>query len=84
MTRARDDAGRFQTALNSFGYYKAKVTMTVDGRPLDDADLPDLLEQAPADPPIPVVAQFDLGPLFHLGRVTIEGDVPPDAATSSA
>jgi translocation and assembly module TamA len=26
-----------------------------------------------------VVVSFDLGPLFHLGRVTIEGDVPPSA-----
>ena len=75
----RDDAGRFQTALNSFGYYASKVTVTVAGKPLDQADLPDLLQQAPADPPVPVVATFDPGPLFHLGRVTIEGDVPPAA-----
>src|SRR5271165_3794698 len=37
VARARDDAGRFQTALNSFGYYAAKVTLTVDGRPIDEA-----------------------------------------------
>ncbi|HME20093.1 MAG TPA: autotransporter assembly complex family protein [Acetobacteraceae bacterium] len=80
VTRARDDVGRFQTALNSFGYYAAKVTVTVDGRQLDDAALPDLLRQAPADPPVPVVAGFDTGPQFHLGRVTIEGDVPPSAS----
>ena len=79
VARARDDAGRFQTALNSFGYYASKVTVTVAGKPLDQADLPDLLQQAPADPPVPVVATFDPGPLFHLGRVTIEGDVPPAA-----
>jgi translocation and assembly module TamA len=79
VTRARDDAGRFQTALNSFGYYSSKVIVTVAGKPLDQADLPDLLQQAPADPPVPVVATIDLGPLFHLGRVTIEGDVPPAA-----
>ena len=79
VTRAREDADRFQTALNSFGYYAAKVTVTVAGKPLDQADLPDLLQQAPADPPVPVVATFDPGPLFHLGRVTIEGDVPPAA-----
>ena len=79
VARARDDAGRFQTALNSFGYYASKVTVTVAGKPLDQADLPDLLQQAPADPPVAVVATFDPGPLFHLGRVTIEGDVPPAA-----
>ena len=54
------------------------MTITVDGRQLDDAGLLDLLEQAPADPPIDVVASFDLGPQFHLGRVTIDGDVPPE------
>ncbi len=77
VSRARDDAGRFQTALDSFGYYASKVTVTVDGRPLDEADLPDLLREAPANPPVPVVASFDLGPLFHVGNVTIKGDVAP-------
>ncbi|HEY2616353.1 MAG TPA: autotransporter assembly complex family protein [Acetobacteraceae bacterium] len=79
VTRARDDAGRFETALNSFGYYAGKVVLTVDGRQLDEADLPDLLQRASADPPVPVVASFEPGPLFHLGRVSIEGDVPPSA-----
>ncbi len=31
VTRARDDLTRFQAALNSFGYYKAKMTLTIDG-----------------------------------------------------
>jgi translocation and assembly module TamA len=79
ILRARDDTGRFQTALNSFGYYASKVTVTIDGRPFDETDLPDRLQQAPANPPVPVVASFDLGPLFHLGRVTIDGSVPPAA-----
>ena len=28
------------------------MTLTIAGQPLDEADLPDLLEQAPADPPV--------------------------------
>src|ERR1700751_1261286 len=36
VTRARQDAGRFQSALNSFGDYKGRVTITIAGRPLDD------------------------------------------------
>ena len=76
-------AGRTPAAsrprCSSFGYYAAKVTVTIAGQPLDDPDLPDLLEHAPADPPVAVVASFDPGPLFHLGRVTVEGDVPPAA-----
>jgi translocation and assembly module TamA len=79
VTRAREDAGRFQAALNSYGYYKAGMTLTIADRQLDDAELLDLLERAPADPPVEVVAEFDPGPRFHLGRVAIEGDAPPDA-----
>jgi translocation and assembly module TamA len=79
VTRAREDAGRFQAALNSFGYYSAKITLTIAGHPIDDSALPDLLDHAPADPPVEVVAAIDPGPQFHIGRITIEGDVPPEA-----
>jgi translocation and assembly module TamA len=79
VARARDDANRFATALHSFGYYKAAVVLTIDGKPLDDANLPDDLEHAPAKPPVPVVANFELGPMFHLGKVTIQGNVPDSA-----
>lgn len=79
VTRARSDTARFQQALQSFGYYQGKVTVTIDGRPLDDEGLPDLLAKAPAKPPVPVVAGFDPGPLFHLGAVTIQGEVPAPA-----
>jgi translocation and assembly module TamA len=79
VTRARDDVARFQAALNSFGYYAAKTTITIDGRPLDDTNLPDLLANAPADPAVPVDVSFDLGALFHLGRVTVAGSAPAAA-----
>ena len=78
VTRARQDAGRFQTALNSFGDYKGRVAITIAGRPLDDPGLLDLLHQAPADPPVDVVATFEPGPLFHIGKVTLDGDVPAE------
>ena len=79
VTRARDDAGRFAAALSSFGYYKGVATITIDARPLDDPNLPDTLDRAPAKPPVPVVADFSLGALFHLGQVTIQGDVSESA-----
>ncbi len=82
VTRARGDVGRFQQALQSFGYYKGTVSLTIDGHPLDQADLPDLLEHAPDKPPVPVVASFEPGPLFHLGRVAVDGDVPEAAQQS--
>jgi translocation and assembly module TamA len=82
VTRARGDVGRFQQALQSFGYYKGTVSLTIDGHPLDQADLPDVLEHAPDKPPVAVVASFEPGPLFHLGQVAVEGDVPEAARQS--
>lgn len=76
--RARQDAARFESALHSFGYYKATVTITIDGHALDDPSLPGLIDAAPADPPLKVEAAFELGPRFTLGHVTITDAVPPD------
>jgi translocation and assembly module TamA len=82
VERARQDEARFQTALQSFGYYKAHIELTIDGHPLSDPTLVATLDNAPAEPPVPVVAKFDLGPQFHLGQVAVQGDVPPAAAAS--
>lgn len=82
VQRARGDVTRFQTVLHSFGYYKGQVTVTIDGRQLDDPTLQSLISQAPAKPPLPVNARFDLGPQFRLGRVTVHGTLPADAAAT--
>ncbi len=76
--RARQDRQRFETALHSFGYYKSKTAVTVDGHDLDDPGLPTILDQAPANPPVPIVANFDLGPRFELGQIVISAQVPPN------
>lgn len=76
--RARQDAARFETALHSFGYYKASVITTIGGHPLNDPTLPATIDAAPAAPPLPVVASFDLGPQFKLGKVDIATPVPAD------
>jgi translocation and assembly module TamA len=76
--RARQDSARVESALHSFGYYKAKVTITIAGHALDDPSLPATIDSAPANPPLKVDAAFDLGPRFTLGNVTITGTVPPD------
>jgi translocation and assembly module TamA len=78
--RARQDATRFETALQSFGYYKASVTTTIAGHRLDDPTLPATLDAAPADPPVEIATSFDLGPRFQLGSVTISPPVAPDVA----
>ncbi len=77
VTRARDDQGRLVTALNSYGHYAAQVTIQVAGRSLDDPALPTVLEAASA--PVPVTVGIDPGPVFHLRRVTLQGQVPEQA-----
>src|ERR1700693_1903770 len=78
--RARQDADRFATALQSFGYYKATVATTIAGHALGDPTLPTTIDQAPANPPLEVAVSFDLGPRFKLGSVSMATPVPPDIA----
>jgi translocation and assembly module TamA len=82
IARAEADAGRFRTALDSFGYYDGQARITIAGRPLDDPALPDLLDRAPADPPVEVAVTFDKGAQYHLGTVRIDGGVPEAARDS--
>jgi translocation and assembly module TamA len=77
VTRARDDEKRLDTALESRGYYAGSIHVTILGRPLADPALPDLLQQAPAAPPVPVRVTVDRGPVFHLGHIALQGAVPP-------
>ena len=55
------------------------MSLTVAGHPIDDPNLPDLLDRAPANPPVQVSVMADPGPLFHLRKVAIEGAVPEAA-----
>lgn len=78
ITRARDDRGRLETALNSYGYYGAKIAIDIAGRPLDDAALPTALDAATAE--VPVTIHIDKGPLYHLRRVALTGSSTPEAS----
>ncbi len=75
--RARDDQARLQTALNSYGYYDGKISIHVAGRPLDDPNLPAALDAATG--PVEVAVGVEPGPLFHLRRVTLDGQPTPAA-----
>jgi translocation and assembly module TamA len=79
VTRAREDLGRYETVLHSFGYYEGKVTVTIAGRPLDDPTLAEALAAEPAGGSVEVKVAVQPGPLYHLGHVRIDGAVPPDA-----
>ena len=79
VLRARADQDRLQTVLDSAGYYDGSVGITIDGRPIDDPNLPARIAAYSAATPIPVVVTLTRGPLFHLGRVSIKGSVPTEA-----
>ena len=73
--RAGADYERLRTVLESFGYYESRLSITIAGRALDDSGLPAVLEALPKSSRAPVQVNIETGPLYHLGRVTIEGEV---------
>ena len=76
VTRARDDAGRLMTALNSYGHYAAKVSVRIAGRDVDDPALPAALEAATT--PVSIDVTIQPGPVFRLRRFALDGAVPPE------
>jgi translocation and assembly module TamA len=80
--RAQQDRDRLDTALESFGYYRRRLTITINGQGLDDPNLPDAINALPADRPAKVDIAIDLGPLYHVRKISIEGEI--DAAARRA
>jgi translocation and assembly module TamA len=79
IDRARGDVDRFEKVLHGFGYFKARVSFTIDNRDLSNASLPEILERVPQGRAVDVIAAVDTGPRYHLRRIEIEGAVPQDA-----
>jgi translocation and assembly module TamA len=74
--RARSDLDRLKTVLESYGYYQSYVGITIDGLPLDDPRLgEELTARAKGDDAV-VKITFSIGPLYHLRKVEIVGEVP--------
>jgi translocation and assembly module TamA len=82
IARARGDVGRLQTVLESFGYYQSSVAITVQGLALDAPALGDTLSALPRGQDAVCRVAFNLGPLYHLGRIEIDGAVPEFARGS--
>lgn len=80
--RARGDLERLKTVLESYGFYQSYVEIRIDGLPLDDPALGEELTARPADNDSVVKITFSLGPLYHVGTVEIDGQVPADAASA--
>lgn len=76
IARARGDLKRLKTVLDSFGYYQGTVSITVDGRALAEPDLADSVSALPAGSEAHLRIAFSLGPLYHVGRIRLEGEVP--------
>jgi translocation and assembly module TamA len=77
IARARSDTDRLKTALESFGYYEAHVTININGLPLTDPSLGEALTALPQGSSARVAVSFSLGTLYHLRRIDIDGEVPP-------
>jgi translocation and assembly module TamA len=82
--RAQSDIDRLQTVLESFGFYQRQVSVTIAGRALEDPTLADALLAAPKSPAVPVQVKILSGPLYHLRKVTLEGDVSDEARAAFA
>jgi translocation and assembly module TamA len=77
IARARSDMDRLKIVLESFGYYESAVIIKIDGMPLNDPTLGDALTALPKGTDARVVISFNLGTIYSLRRIDIEGEVPP-------
>jgi translocation and assembly module TamA len=84
IARARGDLDRLKTVLESFGYYESSVSITINGLPLDAPQLGDTLSALPRGTDAHGHISFNLGPLYHLGSIRIDGPVPDFGHSSLA
>ncbi len=80
IARARADTDRLKTVLESNGYYQSSIAVQIDGMALNDPALVDSLTALPKNRDARVTVAFELGPLYHLGRITVDGELPPAAS----
>ena len=73
--RAREDIDRLKTVLESFGYYQARLAVTILGRPLEDVELPDALAALPNGEEAAVAIAITPGEIYHLRKITVDGEI---------
>jgi translocation and assembly module TamA len=76
IARATGDAKRLRTVLRSFGYYQGSVSILINGLAPEDSDLADTLTALPAGTDAHCRITVNLGPLYHVGVVSIDGELP--------
>ena len=74
--RARADLDRLKTVLESYGYYQSYVGITIDDLNLDDPTLGEELTARSKSDDARVKISFSIGPLYHLRKVGIDGEIP--------
>jgi translocation and assembly module TamA len=79
IARARGEVDRLKTVLESYGYYQSAVTITIEGLGLSSTGLAAALTALPKGQSAHVAITFNLGPLYHLRKVDIEGMIPEAA-----
>jgi translocation and assembly module TamA len=82
VARARSDVDRLVTALESFGYYQATVAIRINGMMVSNPGLGDALTALRKGEDARVAIGVTLGPLYHLGAVDIDGDLPDDVRST--
>lgn len=76
IDRARGDYGRFVTVMESFGYYKSQIHITIADHDIADKALPDLLEKTPQGQTVEVKTEIERGPQYTLRHIAVEGTLP--------
>ncbi len=79
IARARGEVDRLKTVLESYGYYQSSVLIKIDGAPLNSVELGETLSALPKGKDAHVAISFELGPLYRIRRITIDGAVPEPA-----
>ena len=76
ILRSQRDVTRLETVLQSFGYYEGRIAIKIEERSVDDPGLPDHIAAASAGAKTAIVVSAELGPLYRVGEVNLEGDLP--------
>jgi translocation and assembly module TamA len=79
IARARGEVDRLKTVLESYGYYQSTVTIKIEDLGLNSGGLAEALTALPKDRDARVAVSFELGPLYHVRTVTIDGTIPESA-----
>ncbi|MHB8720566.1 MAG: autotransporter assembly complex protein TamA [Steroidobacteraceae bacterium] len=82
IARARSDVDRLKTALESFGYYESTVTIKINGMMVSNPGLGDVLSALPKGKDAQVAVTFNLGPLYRLGSIDIDGDLRGESSSA--